>query len=286
MHPIYYKVRDFQEVTWIRKLRAGWGVKPWQWWGATSWASLYHILGIYHIGLPVLGGPQVHTFRHDASLGRLTAHSTLLYLELWFITVTGYNENSVKGKGTRSRVQGKPAQASRALSQWDHAGCANSSSSDLFRVCMTCLEESLLEIRYPRFQLRAGAIGSLSMACKSQPFPDSQKEKRFSSWTTLFVQFRVSDPVSSVQVGTFLMKSKSPDAGQGPTLQTALSRPALLTLFCTKTIELELRMRDEWGVGRFTESCCTSSALPGKLCQFSGLLCINLLGMRGCDWIP
>lgn len=45
-------------------------------------------------------------------------------------------------------------------------------------------------------------------------------------------------------------------------------------------------MRDEWGAGRFTESCCTGSALPGKLCQFSGLLCINLLGMRGCDWIP
>ena len=46
---------------------------------------------------------------------------------------------------------------------------------------MTCLEESLLETQYPRFQLGAGAIGSLSMVCKSQPFPDSQKERRFSS---------------------------------------------------------------------------------------------------------
>ena len=195
-------------------------------------------------------------------------------------------KNQPKEKAPGAEYRGNQPQASRALSQWDHARCACSSSNDLFKVYMKCLEESLLETRYPRFQLGASAIGSLSMVCKSQPFPDSQKERRFLPWTTVFVQFRVSEPVSSVHVGTFLTKSKSPDAGQGPTLQTALSRPALLTLFCTKTIELELRMRDEWGVGRFTESCCTGSALPGKLCQFSGLLCINLLGMRGCDWIP
>lgn len=86
-------------------------------------------------------------------------------------------KNQPKEKAPGAEDRGNQPQASRALSQWDHAGCA--SSNDLFKVCMKCLEESLLETRYLRFQLGAGAIGSLSMVCKSQPFPDSQKERRF-----------------------------------------------------------------------------------------------------------
>lgn len=88
-------------------------------------------------------------------------------------------KNQPKEKAPGTEYRGNQPQASRALPQWDHAGCASSSIYDLFKVYMKCLEESLWETRYLRFHLGAGAIGSLSMVCKSQPFPDSQKERRF-----------------------------------------------------------------------------------------------------------
>lgn len=163
---------------WI-KLRAGWGVKTWQWWGLLP-ESPYTILGIPY-RLPVLGGPQVHTFRHDASLGRLTHINTPFYLELWFITAKGYKWNQQKERHPEQESRGNQPKLRELLFP---VGSCRMCLIPLAMICSKymgyCLEESLSETPASKVSDGGWCHRQSFHGAKKSAFPDSQKEREVS----------------------------------------------------------------------------------------------------------
>lgn len=126
-----------------------------------------------------------------------------------------YKVKSEKAKGTLGTVQMKLPEFSTSRITQD---MLHSSNNKLWKHVRNWQQANLLrEIRCPRFLLGAGHIGILCPA--HIKVLNSHEESRCVQHKPLFVQFRPSEPLSSVlwmvEMMETLPKSKFPSASQG-----------------------------------------------------------------------
>lgn len=156
---------------------------------------------------------------------------------LWFMMVKeykGYKAKSAKGKGAWGEAWRKPDSSFQESSPTGVSpDTRNSPRSELWQYVWTVFYQgSPLKTQCPGFLLGVGHRGTLCL--ERIKIPDSQMLGWCSATAyCLHKMFRHSEP--------FLLKSKFPDASQGPALQADLSkdnhlRPAMLTLFCTPNL--------------------------------------------------
>ena len=136
---------------------------------------LYSMDVMYYINW--FSNPQDHL--QDQWVTRRThriQYVVILTAKFYYI-VKGYRAKSAKRNSTRGKVQRKPTQASRVLSQWRQHRTRLIPPTSPDNMWNIVYHGSSFEIQCPGFLIKAGHIGMLCLA--RIKIPDSQKESRY-----------------------------------------------------------------------------------------------------------